>query len=36
VPPGSPLRETLSTAILAAREDGSLARIMERAFGRQD
>lgn len=36
VPPGSPLRETLSTAILAAREDGSLARIIERSFGRQD
>jgi len=36
VPPGSALRETLSTAILAAREDGSLTRIIERSFGKQD
>lgn len=36
VPPGSPLRETLSTAILAAREDGSLKQIIERSFGRED
>ncbi|MFM7136751.1 MAG: transporter substrate-binding domain-containing protein [Planctomycetota bacterium] len=36
VPPGSPLRETLATAILAAREDGSLKRIIERSFGREE
>lgn len=36
VPPGSPLRETLSTVILAAREDGALKRIIERSFGWED
>jgi len=36
VPPGSPLREPLSTAILAAREDGTIARLMERNLGRHE
>jgi len=36
VPPGSPLRERLSTTILAMREDGTLDALMEKAFGKHD
>jgi polar amino acid transport system substrate-binding protein len=36
VPPGSPLRESLSTAILALREDGTLERLLEKWFGKHD
>lgn len=36
VPPGNPLRERLSTAILAAREDGAITRILERQLGKQE
>jgi ABC-type amino acid transport substrate-binding protein len=36
VPPGSPLRERLSTTILAMREDGTLDALMEKVFGKHD
>lgn len=36
VPPGSPLRETISTAILSMREDGTLDRLTEKWFGKHD
>ena len=36
VPPGSPLREKLSTTILAMREDGTLDGLMEKVFGKHD
>lgn len=36
VPPGSPLREQLSTTILAAREDGTIGRLMDGALGKHD
>lgn len=36
VPPENPLRERLSTTILAMREDGTLDALMEKAFGKHD
>ena len=36
LPTGSPLREDLNAAILRMREDGAVARIMDRWFGRHD
>lgn len=36
LPTGSPLRENLNAAILRMREDGAMARIMERWLGRHD
>lgn len=36
VPPGSPLRERLSTTILAMREDGTIDALLEKTFGKHD
>ncbi|MGB8852981.1 MAG: transporter substrate-binding domain-containing protein [Pirellulales bacterium] len=36
LPPGSPLREPLNTAILRMREDGSLGRFIEEWFGKHE
>jgi polar amino acid transport system substrate-binding protein len=36
VPPGSQLRERLSTTILAMREDGTIEALMEKTFGKHD
>ena len=36
LPPGSPLREPLNTAILQMREDGTLGRLIDRRFGRHE
>jgi|688.fasta_scaffold69060_3 ABC-type amino acid transport substrate-binding protein len=36
LPTGSPLRENLNAAILRMREDGAIARIMERWLGQHD
>ena len=36
LPTGSPLRENLNAAILRMREEGAIARIMDRWFSRHD
>jgi glutamine transport system substrate-binding protein len=36
LPPDSPLREPINTAILRMREDGSLARLIDEWLGKHD